>query len=116
MAHEFEVGFKPAGPGARRCFYFYRLTNDLVSEFCVANSVDPDQYVETMADDGSMIRWSKRTEGDLVVFRSPDPMLDNRGLFWAYDRRLQIGEPAPRDVLEREALRCRVSAMIEGEQ
>lgn len=95
----------------KRAYYFYRLkTDDFVSEFCVANSGDPNQCVETLAPDGTKQRWKKHSEGDLVIFTPPDGYAGGQGLLWFYDRRLQIGEAAPREELERLALRMRVSA------
>lgn len=95
----------------RIAWYFYRLKDDdFVSEFCVANSADPDQSVHTLAPDGTKQPWEKRQEGDLTVFRPPDGYQGDQGLLWAYDRRLQLGEAMPRKELERYALRFRVSA------
>lgn len=91
-------------------FYFYRLRNDnFMKEFCVANAKDPNQYVESRTPDGTLQRWAKRWEGDLLVFTPPDSY-DGGPVGWMYDRRLQLGQMAPRDVLEREALRNRISA------
>lgn len=96
----------------RTAHYFYRLKDDdFVSEFCVANSADPGQYVETLAPDGTAQRWDRRDEGDLAVFRPPDGYSGSQGVLWAYDRRLQRGEAMPRVQLERLALRCRVSVV-----
>ena len=92
------------------CRYFYRLRDDdFVNEFCVANSADPDQFVESLAPDGTPQRWRARADGDLVVFTPPDGYDGNQGLLWAYNRALQVGEPMPREELERQALRCRKS-------
>lgn len=99
----------------RTAFYFYRLrADDYVSEFCVANHGDPDQYVETLAPDGTTQRWRKREEGDLLVFTPPDGYAGDQGMIWAYDRRLQRGESMPRVMLERLALRMRVSINVPG--
>ena len=94
----------------RTAHYFYRLKDDnLVSQFCVANSGDPNQWVETMAPDGTMQRWQKREEGDLVVFYPPDALASQQVIGWAYNRDLQIGKPMPREELEKLALHHRVS-------
>ncbi len=111
MGTAFSVGTRLpiASVSARPAHYFYRLSNDSrINEFCVANSSDPNQFVDSIAPDGSKQRWAKRTEGDLVVFTPPDGYIDG-AVGWMYDRRLQIGQPAPREVLEREALRNQVS-------
>lgn len=98
-------------PGVPQAYYFYRLTNDhFIREFCVANAQDPEQYVDSVAPDGSKQRWAKRWEGDLLVFTPPDGY-DGGAVGWMYDRRLQVGLPMPRAELERQALRCRVSAL-----
>lgn len=92
-------------------FYFYRLKDDdFVAEFCVANSNDPNQWVGTLAPDGTLQRWAKREEGDLNVFRPPDGYTGNQGIEWHYDRRLQCHEAASRELMERLALGNRVSA------
>lgn len=97
----------------RQAFYFYRLRDDdFVNEFCVANSGDPNQYVETLAPDGTPQRWRQRHEVDLVIFTPPDGYDGNQGLLWAYDKRLQVGEPMPREMLERQALRMRKSLVM----
>ena len=94
----------------RIAYYFYRLRDDhIVSEFCVANAGDPRQAVETLAPDGTPQRWQQRHEGDLLVFTSPDGYAGDQGILWLYDRRLQLGQPMPREELERQALRMRVS-------
>lgn len=99
-----------AGHAPARCHYFYRLReDDFVNEFCVAGSKDPNQFVETLAPDGTPQRWAKRAEGDLVIFTPPDGYAGSQGLLWSYDRRIQVGEPMPREELERQALRCRKS-------
>lgn len=99
----------------RRAFYFYRLRDDhLVSEFCVANHGDPNQYVETLAPDGTAQRWARREEGDLLVFSPPDGYAGAQGLLWAYDKRLQLGRPMPRPMLERLALNMRKSVIVPG--
>lgn len=91
-------------------YYFYRIRNDnFIREFCVANARDPNQQVESPAPDGTMQRWAKRLEGDLVVFTAPDGY-EGGAVGWSYDRRLQMGVPMPREELERQALRCRKSA------
>ena len=91
-------------------FYFYRLRDDdFVEEFCVAGAVDPNQFVETLAQDGTPQRWIKRREGDLLVFHPPDGYQGGQGLLWAYDHRLQTGRPMPREELEKQALRMRLS-------
>jgi len=93
----------------RTAYYFYRVREDdsLIREFCVAGHADPNQYVETLAPDGTLQRWQKREEGDLLVFWPPDGYAGMQGVLWCYDRRLQIGEPMPRPQLERELLRNR---------
>jgi hypothetical protein len=101
----------------RVCRYFYRLKDDdLVTEFCVANALDvptegfPDgQYVATRAPDGTLQRWAKRLEGDLLVFRPPDGYAGGQGMEWHYDRRTQRHEPIDRPTLEKLALSGRVS-------
>ena len=97
--------------GIPTAWYYYRLReDDFVSEFCVANAKDHDQTVETLAPDGSAQLWARRWEGDLLVFHPPDGYAGNQGLVWRYDKRFQRHEPAPREVMEREALRNRVTA------
>ena len=99
-------------PEPATAHYFYRLkADDFVSEFCVAGAVGPNT-VHTLAPDGSEQPWARREEGDLLVFRPPDGYAGGQGLLWAYDRRLQRGEAMPRPLLERYALRCRVSAAL----
>lgn len=110
MSCDFQIGGHTRKKGATRCWYFYRLReDDFVSEFCVIGSADPNQQVETMAPDGTIQQWEKRKEGNLIVFRPPDGYVGNQGLMWHYDRTLQHGEAAPRDVLEREALNNRLT-------
>jgi hypothetical protein len=95
----------------RQAWYFYRLKDDnLISEFCVANGADPNQYVETPAPDGSLQRWDKREEGELIVFHPPDGYFGGP-VGWMYDKTIQIGQAMPREELERQALRCRTSMM-----
>jgi hypothetical protein len=94
---------------AQPAYYFYRLRNDsFILEFCVANASDPEQYVDSRAPDGTLQRWAKHHDGDLLVFTPPDGY-DGGPVGWMYNRRLQQGHAAPRAVLEREALRCRHS-------
>jgi hypothetical protein len=94
----------------RTAFYFYRVRDDLVEEFCVANHEgDPRQYVTTLAPDGTEQRWEKREEGDLLVFHPPDGYVSAQGLLWCYDGRLQRGVAMPRARLEKEMLRMRTS-------
>lgn len=94
----------------RPAYYHYRLRQDIVvSAFCVAGASDPDQYVETLAPDGTKQRWAKRSEGDLLVFVPPDGYAGRQPLLWMYDKRLQRGEAMPQELLERYALGCRVS-------
>ena len=98
----------------RQALYWYRIRNDnFIREFCVANSGDPNQYVESMAPDGTRQRWQKRDEGDLIVFTPPDGY-DGGAVGWMYNRRLQRGRMAPRDLLEKQALRMRKSLIISG--
>lgn len=95
----------------QQAYYFYLLQDDdFVKEFCVANSGDPHQTVATLAPDGTWQYWKSRAEGDLLVFHPPDGYTGDEGLLWAYDKRLQRGEPMPRAELERRALAMRVSA------
>jgi hypothetical protein len=90
--------------------YFYRLKeDDFVAEFCVANSHDPDQWVGTLAPDGSLQQWAKRDENGLVVFRPPDGYTGSQGMEWHYDKRMQVHEAAPRELMEKLALNNRVS-------
>jgi hypothetical protein len=104
----------------RRASYFYRLNaDDQVAAFCVANADDtptdefPDgQFVQSRAADGTEVRWAKRVEGDLLVFYPPDPALAFGGIVWAYDRRVQVGRSAPRQLLEKLALDSRVSVAL----
>lgn len=97
----------------RTAWYFYRLKDDdFVREFCVANARDPNQTVETLAPDGTHQKWARRHEGDLLVFTPPDGYAGDQGLLWAYDRRLQVGEPMPREQLEKLALDSRVSVVM----
>lgn len=92
--------------------YFYRLKDDdLIGEFCVANAADPDQEVETINPDGTMEKWEKRQEGDLLVFRPPSGY-SGGPVCWMYNRNLQIGVAMPREELERQALRCRRSTVV----
>jgi hypothetical protein len=93
----------------QQAFYFYRLRDNQITEFCVANARDPKQYVESKAPDGSTQLWESRWEGDLLVFHCPDGHNPGDGLLWFYDRRIQIGQAMPLEELERQALRCRVS-------
>ena len=97
----------------KTAFYFYRLKDDdFVKEFCVANHADPTQYVETLARDGTLQRWDKREEGDLLVFRPPDSYAGDQPLMWMCNRDLQVVEPLSeerRQLLETEALCRRVS-------
>lgn len=95
----------------RIAWYFYRLnTDDGISEFCVANHQgDPGQFVQSKMPDGSNVVWDRREEGDLLVFRPPDRRLADQGMLWAYDKRLQRGEPMPQAQLEKLALGGRVS-------
>lgn len=93
--------------------YFYRLRDDhIVREFCVEGATDPWQSVETLAPDGTLQRWHRRMEGDLMVFHPPDGYVGEQGLLWSYDRDLQEAEPMPRDLLERRALNMRVSVVV----
>lgn len=94
------------------CYYFYRLRNDnFIYEFCVAGSVDANQRVDSWAKSGEVQHWKKHNEGDLIVFTSPDGY-DGGPVGWCYDRRLQRGEPMPREQLEKESLRNRVSLVF----
>lgn len=89
--------------------YFYRVKNDeMITEFCVAGATDPNQQVETPTPDGTMQRWKKRVEGDLLVFTPPDGYTGG-AIGWKYDRTLQQGRPAVREELERELLKSQVS-------
>lgn len=94
-------------------YYFYRINpgDDRVAEFCVLNAADPNQYVESHMPDGTVLRWDKRIEGDLLVFKCPAEYDIQRGLGWRYDRRLQVGRILPDEIeLRRLAMRGRVSA------
>lgn len=95
------------------CYYFYRLKeDDCVREFCVAGAVDPDQYVETLAPDGTPQRWEKRQEGDLLVFHPSDGYAGDQCLLWSYNKSLQRGEAMPREQLEKLALSMRCSVCL----
>jgi hypothetical protein len=99
-----------SGTRPKTAWYFDRLRDDnFIYEFCVANSGDPRQYVDSRAPDGSMQRWRKREEGDLVIFTAPDGYVGGP-IGWAYDRHLQIGEMMPLEERGKLALRNRVSA------
>lgn len=112
------------GPAIAHYFYVTRLDSDhLVQTFCVAGHADPDQYVATLAPDGTEQRWDRREENDLLVFYPPDgyeahgpigPGAGSQGLLWCYDQRLQRHEPLPRAELERRALNMRVSLLVNG--
>jgi hypothetical protein len=94
------------------CRYFYRLRSDeLVHEFCVQGAIGPHS-VETYAADGSLHKWPSFQDGDLLVFYPPDSYAGAQLLLWAYDRRLNRGEPLERPALERAALNQRVSITV----
>ncbi len=99
------------GAVPNRARYFYRLRDDRLTEFCVENARGP-QSLETISHDGEHRKWHSYWEGDLLVFYPPDGADVSDGVFWAYDKRLQIGEPYPREELERRALRMRVSMVV----
>lgn len=94
--------------------YYYVLKDDhIVEEFCVAvDGGDPNQYVETLAPDGTAQRWTRRTRGDLLVFLPPDGYSGAQGMLWVYDKRLQSGQAMPRAELERRALNMRISIQV----
>jgi len=94
--------------GPARAKYFYRLRDDRITEFCVENAVGPQEIV-TLRSDGNHIRWTSYWEGDLLVFYVPDGVDPSLGIFWSYDKRLQVAVPYPREELERRALNMRVS-------
>lgn len=96
-------------PRIARYFYVLRM-DDYVSEFCVAGHADPDQTVSTLTKDGTRQHWTRREEGDLLVFRPPDGYSGGQALDWCYDRRLQVGEAMPRGELEKRSLSNRISA------
>lgn len=91
--------------------YFYRLRDDRLTEFCVQNARGP-QSVETLSPDGNHKKWQSYWEDDLLVFYPPDGADITHGIFWAYDKRLQVGEPCERKDLERLALRMRTSCVV----
>lgn len=103
------------GTEPKRARYFYRLTDDRPVEFCVANACGP-QSVETIRHDGTHLKWESYWEGDLLVFYPPEPVeidhINTFGMGWAYDKRLQVGEPCPREEMERLSLRNRVSIVV----
>lgn len=94
-----------------RARYFYRLKDDRITEFCIENANGP-QSVETLSPDGNHRKWGSYWEGDLLVFYPPDGADIAHGIFWAYDKRLQVGEPCDRKELERLALRMRSSCVV----
>jgi len=101
-------------------YYFCRVhpaAENVILEFCVANSNDPDQVVETLAieNEGGEIfqKWEKRWEGDLLVFKAPDGYVAG-AIGWYYDNSRQRGEHAPWKVLESELLRNRKSLIVNG--
>lgn len=94
-----------------RAKYFYRLRDDRITEFCVENACGP-QSVESLSPDGQHRKWQSYWEGDLLVFYSPYHEDSENGIFWAYDKRLQIGEPCDRRDLEKLAMRMRVSCVV----
>lgn len=104
-------------PQPRRAYYFYRLKDDRPVAFCVANACGP-QSVETLKPDGSHQKWESRWVGDLLEFYPPcDTEIDHVtacGIFWAYDKRLQVGEAMPREELERRAMNMRKSIIVPG--
>ena len=99
------------GVEPNRARYFYRLRDDRLTEFCVENAHGP-QSLETISRDGAHRNWHSYWEGDLLVFYPPDGADVSEGVFWAYDKRLQVGEPCPREELERRALQMRVSVVV----
>lgn len=101
-----KIGGEPS-----RARYFYRLRDDRITEFCVENARGP-QSVESLSPDGQHRKWQSYWEGDLLVFYSPYHEDSENGIFWAYDKRLQIGEPCDRMDLERLALRMRASCVV----
>ena len=99
------------GVAPKRARYFYRLRDDRLTEFCVENACGP-QSVETIARDGQHRKWQSYWEGDLLVFYPPDGADISEGVFWAYDKRLQIAVEYPRAELERKALGMRASILV----
>jgi hypothetical protein len=121
----------------RVAWYFYRMRDDgRIGEFCVANATGPNQVstpvpgeakapppgltlYETMVWSARERQvWEMREEGDLLVWSAPDGYLalpeGENAVGWLYDRRLQQGEPMPPRELDRQALRCRVSALMDA--
>lgn len=91
--------------------YFYRLKDDRMVTFCVENACGP-QSVETISRDGLHRKWQSYWEGDLLVFYPPDGADISEGIFWAYDKRLQVAVEYPRAELEKKALGMRASIVV----
>jgi len=98
-------------PDPKIARYFYRLKDDRMVTFCVENASGP-QSVETISRDGQHRKWQSYFEGDLLVFYPPDGADISEGVFWAYDKRLQIAVEYPRAELERKALGMRASILV----
>lgn len=97
--------------GPKESYFAYRLdSNSYVTEFIVFGDHDPDQYVECHMPDDTVHRWDKRREGDLLVFKAPPGYDISRGLGWRFDKRLQYRVEMPDAMLEKFAMRGRVSA------
>ena len=114
-ANDFRHDLYVKGAPVPTAYYFYVLKDDhIVAEFCVANAQDERQSVLTAAPDGTLQVWKKAARGDLLVFYPPDGYTGDRPMQWMYDRRLQIGEPMPRDLLEKYALRNKHSVYFDA--
>lgn len=102
-------------PGPRIFHVFYRLTDDhIIDSFCCvgADATDPLLAVETLAPDGTTQRWAMRREDGMVVFYPPDGYSGGQGMVLRYSKEIQKHQLAPREVLERYALRHRVSLTV----
>jgi len=102
----------------KQAYYFCRVhpsQDNFVTEFCVVNPGDPDQFVETLSFEGGTTyqKWEKRFENNLLIFRSPDGYIGG-AIGWCYDNSLQIGKHAPLEVLDRELLRNQKSLVVNG--
>ena len=121
----------------RVAWYFYRVRDDgKIGEFCVANPTGPNQVSTPVPGEApvpppgltlyeAMVWsarnrqvWESREENGLLVFNAPDGYLalpeSENGIGWLYDQRLQRGEPMPPGELDRQAMRCRVSAIMDA--
>ena len=91
-------------------YYFMRIhegDDNHITEFCVTIT-DRPQSAFSVAPDGSRQLWRSYTEGDIVVFVAPDGY-SGGPIGYACDKRLTRLERMPPKMLERYAMRMRVS-------